>query len=74
MNVPLGAHVNDQASDVRTRRVALGLRQKDLAELAGTSERFIREVEHGKSTLRLDKLVAVLTALGLELRASKPIK
>ena len=66
--------MNDLASDVRTRRVALGLRQKDLAELAGTSERFIREVEHGKSTLRLDKLVAVLTALGLELRASKPIK
>ena len=60
------------ADDVRARRRELGLRQRDLADLAGTSERFIRELEHGKATVRLDKLIAVLDALGLELRAMGP--
>ncbi len=54
-------------AQVRRRRVALGLLQVDLADLAGVSERFVREVEHDKATLRLDKLAAVLDALGLEL-------
>ena len=57
------------AADVRARRRALRLRQRDLADLAGTSERFIRELEHGKASVRLDKVTAVLDALGLELRA-----
>lgn len=51
----------------RRRRRALGLPQRDLADLADVSERFVREVENDKPTLRLDKLVAVLDALGLEL-------
>lgn len=56
-------------ADVRARRKVLGLRQEELAELAGVSVRFVRSLEHGKSTVRIDKLVAVLQALGLELRA-----
>lgn len=55
--------------DARERRRALGLGQEDLADLSGVSVRFIRALEHGKSTVRLDKLLAVLGALGLELRA-----
>ena len=55
--------------DVRRRRRALGLGQDELADLSGTSPRWIRSLEHGKSTVRLDKLAAVLDALGLELRA-----
>ena len=57
------------ADDVRSRRKALRLTQRDLADLSGVSERFIRELEHGKVTVRLDALSAVLLALGLELRA-----
>ncbi|HIZ34480.1 MAG TPA: type II toxin-antitoxin system Y4mF family antitoxin [Candidatus Ruania gallistercoris] len=49
------------------RRKQLGLRQEDLAVLAGVSERFVRQLEAGKSTVRLDTLTAVLDALGLEL-------
>lgn len=56
-------------SDIRDRRGALGLRQQDLADLAGTSVRFIRDLEHGKPSVRLDKVSAVLDALGLQLRA-----
>ncbi len=57
------------AHDVRQRRKELGLTQVDAAELAGVSERFVRLVESGKVSVRLDKLEALLGALGLELRA-----
>lgn len=56
-------------ADVRARRRALGLGQEELADLSGTSTRWIRDLEHGKVTVRLDKLTAVLDVLGLELRA-----
>ena len=55
------------AKITRDRRKALGLRQADLADLAGCSERFVHTVERGKTTLRLDKLLDVLEVLGLEL-------
>ena len=55
------------AERVRERRRSLNLNQLDLAQLSGTSERFIRELEHGKTSVRLDKVLAVLTTLGLEL-------
>lgn len=55
------------AAGVRARRVALRLSQRDLAELAGVSERFVRFVEHGKRTVQLDLLLALLDTLGLEL-------
>lgn len=52
---------------MRARRLRLGLRQEELAELAGCSTRFVHTVEAGKETLRLDKLLALLEALGLGL-------
>jgi y4mF family transcriptional regulator len=52
---------------VRLRRERLGLRQDELADLAGCSTRFVHTVEAGKQTLRLDKLITVLNALGLGL-------
>ncbi|TDL31678.1 helix-turn-helix transcriptional regulator [Arthrobacter nitrophenolicus] len=55
------------AGEVRSRRTALGLTQRDLADMAGVSERFVRFVEQGKPSIQLDSLVAVLDTLGLEL-------
>lgn len=57
------------AIDVRARRKDLGLTQVEVAELAGVSDRFVMELERGKPTVRLDKLTAVLEAMGLTLRA-----
>lgn len=51
---------------VRERRRALSLSQDDLASLAGCSSRFVRALEAGKPTVRLDKLSAVLEVLGAE--------
>ncbi|MGO4807509.1 type II toxin-antitoxin system Y4mF family antitoxin [Arthrobacter sp. 2MCAF15] len=59
---------DDLAAEVRGRRGALRLSQRDLAELAGVSERFVRFVEQGKRTVQLDSLLALLGTLGLELR------
>lgn len=49
------------------RREELGLRQAELADLAGCSQRFVHTVEHGKASLRLDKVLDVLEVLGLAL-------
>lgn len=57
----------DIGQEVRTRRADLGLRQRDLADLAGVSERLIRDIEGGKPSLRLDTLLRVLDVLGLRL-------
>lgn len=53
--------------EVRSRRMDLGLRQDELAALAGVSVRFVHTLEQGKPTLRLDKMLAVLGQLGLDL-------
>jgi HTH-type transcriptional regulator/antitoxin HipB len=49
------------------RRRALALSQEELAELAGVSVRFVGSLEHDKPSVRLDKLIAVLEVLGLDL-------
>ena len=61
-------HIGEQ---IRDRRKALHLTQNDLADLAGCSPRFLRALEGGKPTVRLDKLLDVLDALGLELSAAR---
>lgn len=53
---------------IRRRRRELRLTQQDVADLAGVSVRFLRELEQGKSSVQLDSLEAVLDALGLEAR------
>lgn len=50
----------------------MGLRQEELAELAGCSTRFVHTVEAGKPTVRLDKLTDVLGVLGLRLTVTGP--
>lgn len=48
------------------------MRQEDVAALAGVSTRFVHALEAGKPSLQLDKVVAVLQVLGLELRIAGP--
>lgn len=52
---------------VRARRQALGYTQPQLAERVGTGLRFVRELEAGKPTLRLDKVNQVLAFFGARL-------
>ena len=55
------------AEFVKKRRQQAGLTQPELAEKAGVGLRFIREMEQGKETLRLDKVNQVLKLFGYEL-------
>jgi HTH-type transcriptional regulator / antitoxin HipB len=55
---------------VRFRRKRLRLTQKQLAELAGCGPDFMYDLERGKPTVQLGKLVAVLQALGLKLEVT----
>lgn len=64
---PRMALVRELAIAVRRRRKALGMNQTDLSLLAGCGRLFVSELERGKQTLRLDKLLSVLEVLGLNL-------
>ncbi|WP_425494503.1 type II toxin-antitoxin system Y4mF family antitoxin [Lysobacter auxotrophicus] len=55
----------DLANAVRAARRRHKLRQADLAGLSGTGLRFISELERGKSTVALNKVIDVLNVLGL---------
>ncbi len=50
---------------VLTARKAMGLTQGALAVRARVGEKFLYNLERGKGTLRVDKVMAVLSALGL---------
>ena len=49
---------------VKERRKALGLTQRDLADRAGVGLRFVRDLEQGKPSLRMDKVNQVLALFG----------
>jgi y4mF family transcriptional regulator len=53
--------------EIAVMRKAAGLTQAQLAKRAGVGLRFIRELEQGKPTVRLDKVNRVLELLGHEL-------
>ncbi len=58
-------------AEVRARRTQLQLRQEEVADLAGVSERFVYALENGKRTVQLDKVLAVLNVLGLHLQIQR---
>ena len=53
---------------IRARRSHLKVTQKDLAMTCGTGLRFIIDVEKGKPTCQIGKILQVFQALGLELQ------
>ena len=55
------------ADFIKERRKQLELTQPELAERVGVGLRFIRELEQGKQTVRLDKVSQVLYFFGCEL-------
>lgn len=64
----LSPWIVELAAEVRRKRKVLRLTQKELAELAGCGPDFLYDLERGKPTVRLDKLMPVLEVLGLRLR------
>lgn len=66
------SHIATQVKDLRKKN---GLTQIEFAGRAGVGLRFLRELEQGKMTVRMDKLTKVLDFLGyhLELRKNEPL-
>ena len=62
---PMGVTMNDPLIKfIKDRRRSMGLTQKDLADRAGVGLRFIRDLEQGKESLRMDKVNQVLMLFG----------
>jgi y4mF family transcriptional regulator len=51
---------------IREQRKRLALKQLDLAGLGNTGNRFIVDVENGKPTVQLQKVLDLMDLLGLE--------
>ena len=58
---------------VRGTRTNLGLTQEMLALASGTGLRFIIDLEKGKPTCELEKVLTVLKALGIKMALLSPI-
>jgi len=59
---------------IKKLRKENGLTQVDFAKRVGVGLRFLRELERGKITVRVDKLMQVLDFLGyhIELKRNEP--
>ena len=53
----------------RSRRKRLGYTQEDLADMLGFSPRLVGEIERGRGTVGIDKVLAFATALGVDVVA-----
>ena len=57
------------SSFVKMKRKSVNLTQPELAEKAGVGLRFVRELEQGKESLRIDKVNQVLRLFGYKVGA-----
>jgi len=60
-------NAEDLGVQIRTRRGELRLTQVEVADVARVSPRLVVELEHGKSTARLEGVMRVLAVLGLDI-------
>lgn len=58
--------MNNIAEYIKTERKKLGLTQEEFALRSGLGLRFVRELEQGKETVRMDKVNQALAMFGME--------
>lgn len=58
--------MNKIAKFVKTERMKAGLTQEEFALRSGLGLRFVRDLEQGKETVRLDKVNQALRMFGME--------
>lgn len=58
--------MNTIAEFIKTNRKAAGLTQEEFALRSGLGLRFVRELEQGKATVRMDKVNRALEMFGME--------
>ncbi len=58
--------MNKIAEFIKINRKAAGLTQEEFAMLSGLGLRFVRELEQGKETVRMDKVNVALSMFDME--------
>jgi HTH-type transcriptional regulator/antitoxin HipB len=53
--------------EVKAQRKKAGLSQKQLADFAGVGKTVVYDIEHGKSTIRVETLNKVLAVMNMQL-------
>ena len=71
MKIPIQSP-NDLGIAVRATRKAQQVRLDDVAGSVGVGHVFVREVEHGKASVTLGKVMQLLRELGLKLTVEIP--
>jgi len=67
----IGVYNNaDIGSLIRKTRVGLGMTQSQLADITGNGVRFISDLENGKQTMQIGKVLDTLQVLGLNVYVS----
>lgn len=62
--------MNNISATVKTLRKQYGMTQEDLSLKSGLGLRFVRDLEQGKQTLRLDKVNQLLDFFNYEMSAN----
>lgn len=63
--------MNNIGEIVKQNRKVLGLTQEEFAVRSGLGLRFVRELEQGKKTVRLDKVNQALAMFGMEVKIGR---
>jgi len=56
---------------VQQKRAELGMTQSQLADVSGKGVRFISELENGKQTMQVGKVLDTLHVLGIDMSLSE---
>lgn len=64
--------MEDVAEIVRRTRKAQKISQTVLSQASNVGLRFVGDIERGKATIQFDKLMAVLTSLGIAVKMELP--
>jgi transcriptional regulator with XRE-family HTH domain len=71
MNIPLTS-VLEAGIAIRTLRKRAGIRIDDFATTAGVSKQFMTDLENGKSTVQMGKVLQLLQRLGVKVGLELP--
>ena len=61
--------VKDLSKLIKEKRLALGMTQADASALCNVGTRFLSELENGKPTLQIDKVLRVANFFGIKIFA-----
>ena len=67
-------NIEDLGQILKKRRKHIGITQKELALSCGCGLRFISDLENGKPTCHIGKVLRVIRALGMDLELSSKIQ